>query len=108
MMSDDRGLTDASIEAWIAANGTGGRAKLGTDLLGGRIAGDSEQAVLGYFVRDAERFRVLERSLATQVEPDLRPLGAWDLRTPVAARWIGPLVIALALLAIILLPIWSG
>ena len=105
MMNESMGLTEANIEAWIAANGPGGKDKLGADLLSGRITGDTEQAVRGYFVRDAERFQVLESALATQVEPDLRALGVWEQHA--AARWLGPLVIALALLAIVMLPIWS-
>ena len=99
-------LTEASINAWIADNQPGGEGKLADRLVSGALGAERDRAVLAYFAGDTDRLRVAERALAKSAA-DSRPKGLWAQRGMEATRWAGTLMMVLALIGIILLPLWS-
>ena len=106
-------LTAASIEAWIADNEPDGVDKLAALLVSGTLGEERGRAVLAYFVAGGgKRLSVAARALHQSVEqgrsswPWIR--AAWALRAAGFARVVGQLVILLILIAIILIPFWSG
>jgi len=100
-------LTEASINAWIVDNQPGGEDKLADRLVSGALGAERDRAVLAYFAGDTDRLRVAERALAKSVA-DSRPKGLWAQRGADATRWAGTLMMVLALIGIILMPLWSA
>ena len=100
-------LTEASIEAWIADNQPGGEDKLAIHLIRGTFGGERAAAILAYLSSDTDRLRAVRKAIDLSLA-ERRPLGSRALRASVT-RWvglIGPLALALILIAIILMPFW--